>query len=361
MNKQGQIYLIWPCFYGICYTKNSESYLSNGGDWMQAFIQCNDSYEIREMPEPKAKDGEVIVKLKYAGLNRRDLYIPKRRNYDSSPLIVGSDGAGVVEFVGEKVKDIEVGDEVIINPSLRWEENTEAPPKSFDILGMPDAGTFAEKIAISAEQLVKKPTHLTFEESSVIALAATTGYRAMFTKGQLQKGETVFIPGAGSGVATFLIQYAKNIGARVIVSSRHEAKCKKALQIGADVAINTNEDWIQALQNEKIDLIIDSVGGQTLNRDLDILKQGGRLVIFGSTTEEDVEINLRTIFANQFQLIGTTMGSKEELQSALKHIETYKMHPIIDAIYPLEDGIKAIEALKDSKPFGKIALKIESL
>src|SRR5699024_3799852 len=129
--------------------------------------------------------------------------------------------------------------------------------------------------------------------------------RAMFTKGQLQKGETVFIPGAGSGVATFLIQFAKNIGARVIVSSRSEAKREKALQIGADVAIDTNEDWINAMQHEKIDLIIDSVGGQTLNRDLDILKQGGRLVIFGSTTEEDVEINLRKIFANQFQLIGT--------------------------------------------------------
>ena len=351
---------IWPCFYVICYTRSYDHIVGRGDRLMQALTQCNDSYEMRDMPEPTAKDDEVIVRLKYAGLNRRDLYIPKRRNYEATPLIVGSDGAGIVEFVGKAVKNIEIGDEVVINPSLRWKENTDAPPEGFDILGMPDAGTFAEKIVISAEQVVKKPAHLTFEEAGVIALASVTGYRAMFTKGQLQKGETVFIPGAGSGVATFLIQFAKNIGARVIVSSRSEAKREKALQIGADVAIDTNEDWINALQHEKIDLIIDSVGGQTLNRDLDILKQGGRLVIFGSTTEEDVEINLRKIFANQFQLIGTTMGSKEELEAALQHMEMYDMHPIIDSVYTLKDGIKAIEALQKSKSFGKIAFKIES-
>src|SRR5699024_10438764 len=168
----------------------------------------------------------------------------------------------------------------------RWYENSAVPPKNYDILGMPDHGTFAEKIAISEEQLEPKPDHLSWEEAGVLALAALTGYRALFTRGDLKKGETLFIPGAGSGVATFLIQFAKNIGARVIVSSRSEEKRKKALDLGADAAIDTNRDWIEQLAGESIDLVIDSVGGATFNRSLKAVKRGGKIVIFGATTED---------------------------------------------------------------------------
>src|SRR5699024_8392053 len=123
-----------------------------------------------EMPEPTAAAGEVVVSLKVAGLNRRDLYIRNRWNKKDEALILGSDGAGVVEAVGNGVDQFQVGDEVIINPSLRWYENSDAPPKDFDILGMPDHGTLAEKIVISAEQLEKKPDYLSWEEAGVLAL-----------------------------------------------------------------------------------------------------------------------------------------------------------------------------------------------
>src|SRR5699024_4810729 len=125
----------------------------------------------------------------------------------------------------------------------RWYENSAVPPKNYDILGMPDHGTFAEKIVISEEQLEQKPDHLSWEEAGVTALAALTGYRALFTRGELKQGETLFIPGAGSGVATFLIQFAKNVGARVIVSSRSEEKRTQAKKLEADVAIDTNGNW----------------------------------------------------------------------------------------------------------------------
>src|SRR5690625_3565110 len=151
-------------------------------------------------------------------------------------LILGSDGAGVIEAVGEGVDQFAVGDEVIINPSLRWDKNSDAPPEGFDILGMPDHGTFAEKIVISANQVEKKPHYLTWDEAGVLALAALTGYRAMFTKGKLQEGQTVFIPGAGSGVATYMIQFAHAVGARIIVTSRDKRKREKTLKDGDERA-----------------------------------------------------------------------------------------------------------------------------
>src|SRR5699024_9879925 len=137
---------------------------------------------LKDMAEPIAKADEVIVKLKVVGLNRRDLYIPNRLGENHEAVTLGSDGAGIIEAVGENVRNVKVGDEVIINPALRWEKNSDAPPVGFDILGMPDHGTFAEKIVIHENQVEKKPEHLTWEQAGVLGLAALTGYRALFTK-----------------------------------------------------------------------------------------------------------------------------------------------------------------------------------
>ncbi|MGN7388278.1 zinc-binding dehydrogenase [Sporosarcina sp. SAFN-015] len=326
---------------------------------MKAFIHVNGQLEIDEMEEPIASNGEVVVALHAAGMNRRDIKIPDRRGDVKEPLILGSDGAGVIESIGEGVDNWEIGDEVIINPSLRWFTQSAAPPAEFDILGMPDNGTFAEKIVIPAEQIEKKPANLSMDEASVLALAALTGYRALFTQGELKKGDTVFIPGAGSGVATYMIQFAKNVGARVIVSSRVEEKRQKALELGADLAINTNGDWKEDLANETIDLVIESVGRATFNRSLEVLKQGGRIVVFGATTEDVVELDLRKFFYGQYQLFGSTMGSRDELRAMLKHVEEFGIQPVIDKVYRLEDGLEAFKALENSEQFGKLVLRIE--
>lgn len=326
---------------------------------LKAFIHQNDQLSYVDVKEPTIGNDEVLVKLKAAGLNRRDLYIPNRRQGEESPLILGSDGAGVVEKVGQDVTDFKVGDEVIINPALRWFENSVAPPKEFDILGMPDDGTFAEKIAINAQQLERKPTHLSWEEASVVALSGLTGYRALFTKGQLEKGQTVFIPGAGGGVATFLIQFAKNIGARVIVTSRSEEKRQEASKLGADLALDTTGNWAKALESETIDLVIESVGRATFNRSLEVLKKGGRMVVFGATTEDTVDFDLRTFFYNQQQIFGSTMGSREELREMLAHMERYKMQPVIDQVVPLAEAERAFSVLEDSQNFGKVVLITE--
>lgn len=326
---------------------------------LKAVVHQHTQIKLASMEVPVAKQGEVIVALRTAGLNRRDLYIPARRGDAKDPLIIGSDGAGIIEAVGEDVEQWKVGDEVIINPSLRWFENSDAPPKTFDILGMPDHGTFAEKIAISAEQIEKKPSHLSWEEAGCLALAALTGYRALFTKGQLQKGQTVFIPGGSSGVSTFMIQFAKNVGARVLVSSRSEEKRNQLLDLGADVAIATDGNWIEQLAGETIDLVIDSVGGETFKKALAVLKKGGRIVTFGATTEDQVLLDIRSFFYNQQQIFGSTMGSREEFRAMIKHIETYNTHPIIDQVIPLENVQQAFQALEKSTQFGKVVLHIQ--
>lgn len=325
---------------------------------MKAFVHELNELKIKDMAEPTADAGEVVVSVHVAGLNRRDLNIPNRRGDEQEALILGSDGAGVIAAIGEGVTNFAVGDEVIINPSLRWDKSSEAPPTDFDILGMPDHGTFADQIVISAEQVEKKPSYLTFEEAGVLALSGLTGYRALFTKGNIKSGETVFIPGASSGVATYMIQFAKKAGARVIVTSRSKGKREQAINIGADLALDTNADWEKELADETIDLVIDSIGRATFNRSLKILKQGGKIVVFGATTEDTVDLNLREFFYGQYQLIGSTMGSKEELQDMLAFITKHEIRPIVDQIFSLNESQKAFDLLKKSDQFGKIAIKV---
>lgn len=325
---------------------------------MKAFVHEYGELKVKDMETPTAGEGQVLVALKVAGLNRRDLYIPNRRGEDKEALILGSDGAGIIESIGKGVQNVKEGDEVIINPGLRWYENSDAPPAEFDILGMPDHGTFAEKMVISSEQVEQKPSHLSWEEAGVLALSALTGYRALFTKGQIKEGETVFIPGAGSGVSTYLISFAKNVGARVIVTSRSEEKLEKAKSLGADVVLLDSEDWAKQLENETVDLVIDSVGRATFKRSLDVLKKGGRMVIFGATTEDTIDFDLRSFFYGQYQLFGSTMGSRQELRALLDHMKNFNMHPIVDKTFAIDNMQEAFEYLEVNKQFGKIAINL---
>ncbi|MGX9135515.1 zinc-binding dehydrogenase [Rummeliibacillus sp. JY-2-4R] len=325
---------------------------------MKAVVFEKGQLLVKEVPTPKPKTGEVLVAIKAAGLNRRDLYTPGRLGNDRDALILGSDATGVVEELGEGVTNWKIGDEVIINPSLRWYEQSDFPPEDFEILSLPDDGTFAEKIAISAEQLEPKPAFLSIEEAAVIGVSPLTGYRALFTKGEIKAGQTVFIPGAGSGVATFLIQMAKNVGARVIVTSRSEEKRQAALKIGADRAIDTNNDWTKELEDETIDLVVESVGRATFNRSLAVLKKGGRIVVFGATTEDVVDFDLRQFFYGQYTLLGTTLGSREEFRACIKHMEKYNTHPVLDRSFNLDDAQAALDYLKENHQFGKIIFTI---
>ncbi|WP_377891304.1 zinc-binding dehydrogenase [Alkalihalobacillus sp. R86527] len=308
------------------------------------------------LEELRPGKGEVKIQLKAAGLNHRDLSVPKRRSNGDPEVILGSDGAGVVSEVGEGVDSVKVGDEVLINPGIGWKETSAVPPEGFQIVGFPGNGTFAESIVLPEENAVPKPASMSYEMAASYGIAALTAYRALFTRGQLKSEQTVFIPGIGGGVATFLLQFAKAIGARVIVSSRSEEKRKRALELGADVVLSNEEDWGEATQDEEIDLVIESVGAATINRSLDLLMRGGTLVIFGSSTGDTAEINLRSFFYGQYNFLGSTMGSAEEFSAMLEFATKHSVEPIIDTTYKLIHIEKAFDHLSEAKQFGKVVI-----
>ncbi|WP_258871587.1 zinc-binding dehydrogenase, partial [Halobacillus trueperi] len=197
-----------------------------------------------------------------------------------------------------------------------------------------------------------------FEEAGVLPLAALTAYRALFTRGNLEAGQTVMLPGIGSGVLTFCLKYAKAIGARVIVTSRSESKQKEALNLGADLAISTEEDWQEALASEQVDLLIETIGNATFNKSLGVVRKGGTIVTFGSTTEDEVTFNIRQFFYGQYNLLGSTMGSAEELREMLGFISDHKIKPQLDKIFTMDQYKEAFEYIQESKNFGKIAIKV---
>ncbi|MER3114845.1 zinc-binding dehydrogenase [Bacillus altitudinis] len=313
---------------------------------------------LHQMQDPKPKEREVIVNLRAAGLNHRDLFVLDRHKSTEPPLIIGSDGAGVIDAVGTEVHHVRVGDQVIINPGIGWKDNTNAPPEGFSILGHPDHGTFAEKIAIPADNVAPKPKHLSWEEAGVLSLSALTAYRALFTKGRVQAGTKVLIPGIGSGVATFLLQFAKAAEAIVYVTSRSDEKCQKAIELGADKAIDSNGNWDQLLDREKVDLVIDSVGAATINKSLHQVIQGGTVVTFGASAGDVAQINLRDFFYGQLTLLGSTMGSNEEFLEMIEFIKKHGIKPVIDQVYPLNEFKKAFSRIESSNQLGKIGFII---
>jgi zinc-binding alcohol dehydrogenase/oxidoreductase len=309
---------------------------------------------ISDMEELQPKAGEVRVQLKTAGLNHRDLFVLTRHKPTDPPLIIGSDGAGMIDAVGEGVIDLKVGDEVIINPGLGWKDKSDGPPNGFEIIGLPFHGTFAEKVIIPAENAVHKPKSLTWEEAGVMSLAALTAYRALFTQGQVKPGMKVLIPGIGSGVATYLLQFAKAAGATVYVTSRSMEKCQKALEMGADKAFDSNEEWETVLAGEKMDLVIECVGAATFNKSLKQLRQGGTIVTFGASAGDVIELNLRDFFYGQFRLLGSTLGSGEEYLEMIQFVQKHNIKPVIDRMYSLEEFPLAFNRLENAEQLGKI-------
>ena len=312
----------------------------------------------KDIPIGIPKADEVKIKLKTAGLNRRDLFVISNSSNIHKPCVLGSDGAGIIVDIGKNVTDFNLNDEVIINPSLRWKSKKIVPDVP-EILGSPTDGTFAEYVIVPKENLTLKPSFLTWEEAGVVSLSALTAYRALFTKGVLQKGQHLLIPGIGGGVATFALMFAKAIGAEVTVTSRYTDKLEKAKKIGADRLLNTNDDWRAALEECRVDLILDSIGTATFSKYFDVLKPNGTIVNFGQSSGADINLSLKELFYSQFNIIGTSMGSKEEFDEMIQFILNHKIKPIIDQKYLLCDYRKGLTRMSDGLQFGNIILDID--
>lgn len=317
---------------------------------------------IEEVKKPKPIKDQVLIKLKYAALNHRDLWLLKEQTqHFPNGIILGSDGVGVVEDVGEDADPLLVGAEVVINPSLEWGNNILVQGDSFKILGFPDNGTFAEYIVISKKYIFEKPENLSFEESAAIPLSALTAYRALFSKARLRAKEKVLITGIGGGAALFVLQFAVAYQARVYVTSGSEEKITKAKSIGALGGFNyKDEEWAAKAQKESggFDIIIDTAGGPQFQKLLDLAMPGGRIVNFGRTAGNIGELNTRMLFSKQLSVFGTTMGTRDEFLSMIDFIESRNIKPVLDKTFPLSQVQPAFQRMDEGGHFGKIILDL---
>ncbi|MCP2261782.1 zinc-binding alcohol dehydrogenase/oxidoreductase [Streptoalloteichus tenebrarius] len=313
-----------------------------------------DGVRVDAVPVPAVGEHDVLVELRAAALNHRDLFIVSARSEADSRLVLGSDGAGVVRAVGSAVRAVAVGDEVIVNPSLGWERADEAPAVP-QVLGGPTDGTFAQFVTVPARNVAPRPSHLDWTEAAALPLVGLTAYRALFTRGGLRSGEHVLLPGIGSGVATFALLLAKAVGAEVTVTSRSEEKRRRALELGADAAVDSAGDWADRL-SRPADLVVDSIGSATFESCLSALRAGGRLVTLGATTGADVRLSLRRFFLEQFSLLGTSMGSAEEFAAMLAMVDQHRLRPVVDRSYALADAPTALADLAEGRQFGKLVL-----
>jgi len=317
---------------------------------------------LQEVPVPQLDNREALVRIKAAAFNRRDWWIQQGQYAGLKfPIILGSDGAGIVEAVGANADSTWIGKEVIVNPSIEWGAHEAFQQKTSSILGLPQDGTFAEYVRVPVENLHEKPHHLSVAEAAALPLGGLTAYRALFSRANLLAGEKVLIVGIGGGVASFALQWALHADAEVYVTSGSSVKIEQAIALGASGgALYTDEKWVSQLQTDAggFDVIIDSALGEGFAHHLDLANPGGRIVFFGGTAGNIPPLNARKIFWKQLSILGSTMGSPRDFEYMLRFVNDHHIKPIVDSVYPLEDAEAAIRNMDDSSQFGKIILSV---
>ncbi|HEU4847087.1 MAG TPA: zinc-binding dehydrogenase, partial [Rubrobacteraceae bacterium] len=309
--------------------------------------------------------GETVVRLHAAALNRRDVFVTQGRypgaKPDALPVILGSDGSGEVVARGDGAAGPDEGTEVVINPALYWGDDPRKPGKEYRILGLPDDGTFAQHVKVPSENVFPKPSHLSHEEAAAIPLGALTAYRALVTRGGIEKGETVVVPAIGSGVATFVVQMAAALGARLFVTSGEDEKIEKAKELGAEGGVNYNsEDWSRELKSMTggVDLAVDHVGGEAFDAMVSLARPGSRIVTFGATAGPKVTVVMPRIFLKHLTILGTAMGTNEEFGAMLDLFAEHGLRPTINETFPLQETAAAMEYMEEGSGIGKIVLDI---
>jgi NADPH:quinone reductase-like Zn-dependent oxidoreductase len=318
---------------------------------------------VEQVETPVAGAGEMLIKVRRAAFNRRDVFITQGL-YPGIvfPVIPGSDGCGEVVAHGPDAIGPAIGTTVVIDPMLGWGSDPRLWRTDSSLLGMPSHGTFAEFVKVPAQNVYAKPARLSDEQAAAIPLAGLTAYRAVFTRGRCTKDDVVLIPGVGGGVQTFALQFAKSAGARTIVTSSSDAKLERAKALGADVVINykTSENWskdVRAQSGGGPTLVIDSVGGDTFAKSLDIARPGARVVTYGGTTG-DAKIRMFSVFWKHLDILGTSMGSPADFRAMLALFADTALEPAIDAVVDLADVPAAAERLLASDQFGKVVVRV---
>lgn len=331
--------------------------------WQLEDTKGIDSYVLNEVPEPEPGPGEVRVEIKYSGLNHLDIWtsmgLPAPEHL---PHTTGADGAGVVDSVGDGVAGIEVGDEVIIDPSLSCGKceaclNDDIVYCSeFKILGEHAPGTFTKKVVVPAINVVPKPASVDWEVAGSFGLASVTALR-MLEKADLKSGETVLVVGVGGGVSASAMNLAQAYEADVYVTSRSQEKIDHAVAEGAVAGFDSSAEFgkeMAALGGA--DLVIDNVGPATLKQSMRAAKNGGRIAICGGTSGPKFELNLPVLFFRQLELVGSSMGNHAQFARALNWIRLGRAKSPVAEVYPFSELPDAMRYLEAGEQMGNVAL-----
>ncbi len=330
-----------------------------------------EAIEIADLPDPSPEPGEVLVAVKAAALNHLDVWVRKLDRFELEfPHVLGSDAAGVVSELGHGVAGLEPGQEVVIDPGLSCghcdacRQGERSLCEQYGIVGAHRPGTFAEKVAVPAECVYPKPSHLDFPPAAALTLDHLTAWRMVITRGGLRPGETVLIHGIGGGVALAALQIVSASGGRAIVTSSSDEKLRRARTLGAVETINYNTAGdVAATARDRtggkgVDLIIDSVGAATWAINFHAVRKGGRIVHCGVTGGAEVDANISAIYWNQISVLGSTMGGAGEMRQMLRFVEANSIEPVIDSVHPLDEARAATERMENGEQFGKIVLEI---
>jgi NADPH:quinone reductase-like Zn-dependent oxidoreductase len=316
-----------------------------------------DVLELEEAPDPVAGPGEVLVRLRASALNHLDVWIRKGLPSVPKPRILGADGAGVVEGLGEGVNGFEPGDRVVLNPGI------EVGGGRIHVLGEHGDGTNAELIAVPATNVHPIPDGLSFEEAAAFPLVFETAYRMLVTRAGLREGEWVLTWGIGGGVSTAALAIAKTLGAQVIATSSSDAKLERARELGADATVNHATGDVKAAVQEATggrgaDIVIEHVGEATWATSLQVAAPGGRITVCGATSGPNPPAALHRIWWKQLSILGSTMGTGEDFAGAYELVASGRARPMIDEVLPLEEIRAAHERLEAGEQLGKIVLTI---
>jgi NADPH:quinone reductase-like Zn-dependent oxidoreductase len=303
--------------------------------------------EVGERPEPEVPDGWTTVQVKAVSLNHHDLFslrgigLPQER----MPMILGTDAAGVDENGNEVVVH-----GVVATPEWTGDETLDPKRTLFSELHQ---GTMAERVAVPRRNVLPKPSELSFGEAACLPTAWLTAYRMLFVKSGLRPGQTVLVQGASGGVATALTVLGKAAGFRVWVTGRSEEKRQAALELGAEQAFETG-----ARLPERVDGVMETVGEATWSHSVKSLKPGGVIVTSGATTGFNPGAELNRVFFTQLSIIGSTMGTREELEALMRMCIATGVRPVIDVELPLQQAREGFERMLEGRTAGKIVFTL---
>lgn len=305
-----------------------------------------DGLQVGDVAPPEVPDGWVQVDLRASSLNHHDLWSLRGVGLDPArlPMTLGCDGAGTLADGTEVVVHAVIGD-----PEAGGGDETLDPRRT--LLSELHHGTLAERVVVPAANVVRKPASLSWEEAACVPTAWLTAYRMLTTRSGLDGPATVLVQGAGGGVATAAIVLAKALGHTVFCTSREADKRDRAIELGADLAVESGERL-----PEKVDVALETVGAATWSHSLRALRPGGRIVVSGATSGPNPPADLNRVFFLQLSVVGSTMGTRTELIELLELLDSSGIRPIIDSVYELADGRPAFERLESGRTFGKIVL-----